>query len=125
MKEIVLLLVAWALIVVLLPLVCVYMLLKRVVHGNGRMIKVWAYKTARAIDVFGNSQASELFNDALIKEGGYKFGNKQETISSVLGKNERDRTLTWIGKIIRILIDVWNEDHCINNINEELTNTRK
>lgn len=125
MKEILLLVVAVVLLYLLLPIVCIYMLFKYLGGGNGRMVKTWACKTARSIDVFANVEAQELFNDVLIKNGGYKFGNKLETISSVLGKNQRDGTLTRVGKGLRILLDKIEEDHCLKSINDELTNTTK
>ena len=125
MKEIILLLTAVILLFLLLPIVCVYMFLKYLVSGNGRMITVWACKTARSIDVFANVEASELFNDVLIKKGGYKFGNRQETISSVVGKNQRDNTLTKTGRGSRYILDKIDKNHCIDSINDELTNTTK
>ena len=81
MKEMLLLFVAISLLYLLLPIVIVYMIFKYLSGGNGRMVKTWACKTARSIDVFANVEAQELFNDILIKTGGYKFGNKLETIS--------------------------------------------
>ena len=125
MKEILLLVVAVVLLYLLLPIVCIYMLFKYLGGGNGRMVKTWACKTARSIDVFANVEAQELFNDVLIKNGGYKFGNKLETISSVLGKNQRDGTLTRVGNGLRILLDKIEDDHCLKSINDELTNTTK
>ena len=125
MKEIILLLLAVILLFLLLPIVCVYMFLKYLVSGNGRMITVWACKTARSIDVFANVEASELFNDVLIKKGGYKFGNRLETISSVIGKNQRNNTLTAIGRGLRYILDKIDKDHCLESINDELTNTTK
>ena len=125
MKEIILLLTAVILLFLLLPIVCVYMFLKYLVSGNGRMITVWACNTARSIDVFANVEASELFNDVLIKKGGYKFGNRQETISSVVGKNQRDNTLTKTGRGLRYILDKIDKNHCIDSINDELTNTTK
>ena len=89
------------------------------------MIKTWACKTARSIDVFANVEAQELFNDTLIKKGGYKFGNRQETISSVMGKNQRTNTLTKAGKTLRIILDFIDKDHCKNSINDALSNTTK
>ncbi len=86
---------------------------------------MWSRRVAMSLDVFANVHASEIFNDILIKKGGYKFGNKQETISSVMGKNQRDGTLTIIGKGLRIILDVIEYGHCILSINDELTNTRK
>ena len=89
------------------------------------MIKTWACKTARSIDVFANVEAQELFNDTLIQKGGYKFGNRQETISSVMGKNQRTNTLTRAGKTLRVILDFIDEDHCKNSINDDLSNTTK
>tara|TARA_R110000868_G_scaffold124371_3_gene328841 strand:- start:2831 stop:3208 length:378 start_codon:yes stop_codon:yes gene_type:complete len=125
MKELVLLLVALVLLYLLLPIVIVYMILKYLCGGSGRIVKTWARKTARSIDVFANVEAQELFNDILITVGGYKFGNKFETISSVLGKNQRDGTLTKVGTGLRILLDLIEKNHCLLSINDELTNTTK
>tara|TARA_Y100000310_G_C20661316_1_gene804969 strand:+ start:873 stop:1250 length:378 start_codon:yes stop_codon:yes gene_type:complete len=125
MKEIIILVVSLIMLIIILPIVCVYMVLKRLINGNGKMIKVWSWKVSRAIDVFANIHGSEIFNDLLIKKGGYKFGNPQETISSVLGKNQVEETLTILGNIIRAMLDIIEYGHCILSINNELTNTRK
>ena len=125
MTEILLLLIAFVLLIILLPIVILYMFLKYLLTGKKRMITVWACKTARSIDVFANVEASELFNDTLIKSGGYKFGNKQETISSVLGKNQLRNTLTRVGNSLRIILDLIEPGHCLLSINDNLTNTTK
>jgi hypothetical protein len=125
MKEIIILVVSLIMLIIILPIVCVYMVLKRLINGNGKMIKVWSWKVSRAIDVFANIHGSEIFNDLLIKKGGYKFGNPKETISSVLGKNQVEETLTILGNIIRAMLDIIEYGHCILSINNELTNTRK
>lgn len=125
MKEIIILVVSLIMLIIILPIVCVYMVLKRLINGNGKMIKVWSWKVSRAIDVFANIHGSEIFNDLLIKKGGYKFGNPKETISSVLGKNQVEETLTILGNIIRAVLDIIEYGHCILSINNELTNTRK
>tara|TARA_R110002012_G_scaffold315144_3_gene528566 strand:- start:256 stop:636 length:381 start_codon:yes stop_codon:yes gene_type:complete len=125
MTEILLLLIAFILLIILLPVVIIYMLLKYLLTGKKRMITVWACRTARSIDVFANVEASELFNDILIKSGGYKFGNKQETISSVLGKNQVLKTLTKVGNGLRIILDWIEPNHCLLSINDDLTNTTK
>ncbi len=75
---------------------------------------------ALAIDRFGNSQYRSLFNTWFVKENGYKHGNINETISSVLGKNQRDKTLTITGKILTKILDTIDENHCINSINENV-----
>jgi len=125
MKEILILVFSMLLLIIILPIISVYMVLKRLINGNGKMISVWCWRVSMAIDVFANIHGSEIFNDILIKKGGYKFGNPQETISSVIGKNQRDETLTIIGNTLRVLLDAINYGHCITSINNELTNTRK
>jgi len=125
MKEIIILVVALLMLIIILPIVSVYMGIKYVINGNIKMIKVWSWKVSRAIDVFANIHGSEIFNDLLIKKGGYKFGNPKETISSVLGKNQVEETLTILGNIIRAMLDIIEYGHCILSINNELTNTRK
>ena len=75
---------------------------------------------ALAIDRFGNSQYRSLFNTWFVKEKGYKHGNINETISSVLGKNQRDDTLTKFGMLITKIIDRMDENHCKKSINENM-----
>lgn len=78
------------------------------------------YYRAYAIgsDRFGNYTYRSLFNAVLIKEDGYKFGNFAETISSVLGKNQRSDTLTKTGKILVKILDTIDKDHCKKSILE-------
>ena len=73
---------------------------------------------ALAVDVFGNISAREIFNDVLIKECGYKFGKPGETISSVLGKNYRDKTLTKAGMVLRNILHKIDPNHSINSIKD-------
>ena len=75
---------------------------------------------AVAIDRFGNYQYRSLFNALFVKENGYKHGNINETISSVLGKNQRDETLTKFGMLITKILDRMDENHCKESINENV-----
>ena len=77
---------------------------------------------AIAIDRFGNSQYRSLFNAWFIKEKGYQHGNINETISSVLGKNQRDETLTKFGMLITKILGRMDENHCLKSINENINN---
>lgn len=70
------------------------------------------------LDRFGNYEFRTLFNLTLRKKEGYEFGNFEETISSVLGKNERDRTLSRTGKILVRILDAIDKDHCKKSIKE-------
>lgn len=70
------------------------------------------------VDRFGNHQFRTLFNAILRKPHGYKFGDFRETISSVLGKNQRDNTLSRLGKLLVWILDKIDPDHCLKSIKE-------
>ena len=55
-------------------------------------------ETAIDIDRFGNRNFRTLLNLTLQKNG-YLFGDDRETISSALGKNQRDSDLIYINSI--------------------------
>ena len=74
------------------------------------------YKLAVAIDQLGNVAMSRIFNDILIYSGGDKFGWEDETISSVLGKNQKKGTLKPLGKALVWILDKLDEDHSIKSI---------
>lgn len=70
------------------------------------------------LDKFGNREFRTLFNKTLINDKGYRFGNINETISSVLGKNQLTGTLTNIGKILVWILDKIENDHSLKSINK-------
>lgn len=74
--------------------------------------------TAVNIDKFGNREFRTLWNKTLRKDNGYKFGNVLETISSALGKNERDKTLSNFGKCLVWLLNTIDKNHCKKSIVE-------
>lgn len=58
----------------------------------------------------------DLFNQLLICKGGYKFGNRDETISSVLGKNVELNTLSKLGQLLNSILDFIEAGHSLNSI---------
>jgi len=103
-----------------------------------QLIDSRAFNKAYNVDVFGNYQFCDLWNWALIKKGGYKFGKLGETISSALGKNIKRKTLTLAGKALCFIIDFidvsqWKNGlkgkgfHCVNSImtHEQIQNFYK
>ncbi len=74
-------------------------------------------QTAMDIDRFANRNFRTLWNYALQKNG-YEFGDVRETISSALGKNKQNNTLTRTGKILCAVLDFFDKNHCINSIIE-------
>ena len=75
-------------------------------------------ETATDIDKFGNRNFRTFLNATMRVRNGYNFGNVNETISSALGKNQRDKTLSWFGKFIAFVLDKIDKDHCKKSINE-------
>ena len=72
---------------------------------------------AIATDQYGNGLSKYLFNILLIKKTAeHKFGNIDETISSVIGKNKVAGTLTVLGEIVDIILDSLDPNHSIKSI---------
>ena len=75
-------------------------------------------QSALNLDKYGNREFRAFFNLYFRTENGYLFGNERETISSALGKNERDGTLSKIGKVMVMILDKLDKNHCKNSIFE-------
>lgn len=72
----------------------------------------WQHTLAISEDQYGNVLGQHLFNDVLItKYSKDKFGNPDETISSVLGKNKKAGTLTRLGKILSAILNWFDPNH--------------
>ena len=77
----------------------------------------YLYNTARGIDQLGNVVCGRLFNLTLIQKVSiHKFGNEDETISSVIGKNKLANTLTVSGRLLDKLLDTIDKNHSIKAI---------
>lgn len=74
--------------------------------------------SATNLDRFANYEFRTLFNLTLRKKNGYEFGNFEETISSALGKNQRDSTLSTTGKCLAWLLNRLDKEHCRKSIKE-------
>jgi len=70
------------------------------------------------LDKFVNREFRTLFNKTLINNKGYRFGNINETISSVLGKNQLTGTLTSLGKALVWILDKIENDHSLKSIDK-------
>ncbi len=74
------------------------------------------FTDALELDIYGNYAYRATWN-YLFQKNGYLFGKKKETISSALGKNQRDATLTNVGKIMCWILDTLDNEHCKKSIN--------
>lgn len=71
---------------------------------------------ALSLDQLGNVLCQHLFNLTLIKRGGYRFGNVDETISSVVGKNYIAGTLTKTGMVLASVLNRVDKNHVVKSI---------
>ena len=76
--------------------------------------------SALNLDRYANRELRTLWNTTLRKPVGYEFGHRDETISSVLGKNKRDNTLSKAGICLAYILDKLDNNHCINSIDDTI-----
>lgn len=72
--------------------------------------------TARNLDIFACGEFKALWNTILIKSDGYKFGVSGETMSSVLGKNQKYNKLKSKGWWVVKQLDKIEKNHCLISI---------
>ena len=77
-------------------------------HALGELILLLAV----LVDVTGNVILQVPCNRILIKDDGYKFGSRFDTISYVLGHNQVHEKLTKTGSKLCNLLDKFEADHC-------------
>lgn len=104
------------LMVVTGPLGFVFGIFHQLFTKGFRGVGEFALKMAVSVDQLGNVIMQHLFNLLWVKKGGYLFGNRDETISSALGKNKQLDTLTSFGKLIDKILDTIDPNHTLNSI---------
>ncbi len=109
-------LISIVLIILTGPLGLIYGFFQQLFTKGLTGIGEFALKIAISIDQLGNVIMQHLFNVLWIKKGGYPFGNRDETISSALGKNKQLDTLTGFGKFIDRILDTIDPNHSLNSI---------
>lgn len=102
---------------ILTPVTYVYSLIESISKGE---FSKYSKELAIAKDKYGNCFCQYLFNRFLIRDWGYKFGNANETVSSVLGKNYRDKTLSKLGYFVGIVLNFIEKDHIQKSIDEDV-----
>lgn len=98
------------------PLGFIYGLLYSFFTKGFAGLGAYTLKIAISIDQLGNVMMQYLLNLLWIKKEGYRFGNRDETISSALGRNKKGDTLTGLGRTIDRLLDTLDLDHSLNSI---------
>lgn len=118
LKSLLLFSIAIVLLVTTAPFGFVYTLVRQIVLLKIRWLTIYFVEVAIALDAAGNVMMQHLLNDMLLikKEPTYYFGNKKETISSVLGKNELTNTLSIMGKVLNAFLNLIDNGHALNSI---------
>ena len=98
------------------PLGFIYGILYSLFKSGFSGLGEYFLKIAVSVDQLGNVIMQYLLNTLWIKPGGYQFGNRDETISSALGKNKRLGTLTAFGRLIDAILDKIDPNHSLNSI---------
>jgi len=94
------------------------MWIKRKKRSFIKVLSGYFLDEAVSIDIHANRSIRALWNTTMRKSSGYHFGREGETISSALGKNQRDKTLSFMGKLLAGLLDFLDKDHCKKSIKE-------
>lgn len=90
----------------------IYTFIKKGSQGVGE----YALKMAISIDQLGNVSMQHLLNKLWLKENAYRFGNRDETISSALGRNKNLNLLNGFGRSVDRMLDYLDPKHSLNSI---------
>mgnify|MGYP003339481315 FL=1 len=117
-KSFLLFLIAFVLLVSTAPIGFLYALLRNLFFGGIKKLNIFFLDAAIAIDNTGNVMMQYLLNDLLLikHKDSYYFGNKKETISSVIGKNSLTHTLSPLGKALNAFLNWLDKNHSLNSI---------
>ena len=110
--------IAFVLLVTTTPIGFVYALLRQLFVGKIKTLQIYFIEVALALDNAGNVIMQHILNDTLLVKNTntYQFGNKKETISSVIGKNHLTNTLSPLGKALNSFLNFIDKDHSMNSI---------
>jgi len=79
----------------------------------------YLWRLATSIDQTLNACLLFILNDLMRFPKGINYGNIDETISGVTGKNQLRNTLTWFGKGINWFLSKLEKDHSVKSIEED------
>lgn len=104
------------------PIGFLYAVIRQSMVKRVHSLSVYFLELALALDNAGNVLMQHVLNDALLikNENTYLFGNKMETISSVIGKNLVTHTLSQVGLLLNNFLHWIDKDHSLNSINYEV-----
>lgn len=118
LKSFLLFLIALILLVTTTPIGFVYTLVRHILVARVKSLSNYFVEVAIALDIAGNVMMQHVLNDGLLIKNAdtYYFGNKKETISSVIGKNSITGTLNGAGKTLNAFLNLIDKNHAYNSI---------
>ena len=121
-KSLLLFCIAFVLFITTAPIGFLYAVIRQSMVKRVHSLSVYFLELALALDNAGNVLMQHLLNDALLikNQNTYLFGNKMETISSVIGKNLVTQTLSSTGLLLNTFLHWIDKDHSLNSINYEV-----
>ena len=104
------------------PFGFLYAVIRQTFTKSVNSLSVYFLELALALDNAGNVLMQHVLNDLILikNDKTYLFGNKMETISSVIGKNLVTHTLSPMGLALNAFLHWIDKDHSLNSINYEL-----
>lgn len=119
--SLILLLTAIIIYFIVMPCAILHIIIKIIFTKQySKLIEIFTYifnTHALGIDQIGNGAFHIFFNDVFIKDKTiHPFGNIDETISSVLGRNKLINNLRIEGKILDFILSIIEKDHSIKSI---------
>jgi hypothetical protein len=106
------------------PIGFIFALLQKLFTRKIQSLRDYLLEVALVLDQAGNVIMQHFLNAALLKKSPntYLFGNKNETISSVIGKNSLTGSLTSMGQLLNGFLNAIDKNHTLNSIEENIKN---
>jgi 8-oxo-dGTP diphosphatase len=110
--------VALLLVITTAPIGFLYAIIRQAFSSKSKSLNVYFIEVALVLDEVGNVMMQHFLNDTLLITSPvtYYFGNKSETISSVIGKNSLTNTLSPLGRALNSFLNFLDKDHSLNSI---------
>jgi len=118
LKSILLFLIALLLLTTTAPIGFIYTIIRQLIVNKVKTLSLYFTEIALVLDEAGNVIMQHILNDFLLikKRDTYYFGNKKETISSVIGKNYMTETLSPLGLALNSFLNFIDKGHSLNSI---------
>ena len=111
----ILFLLAFTLVVLITPLGLLFTLFR----FDLKRLNDYYMNLAISLDQFGNVAMGSFFNSILTTDNRpHLFGDPDETISSVLGKNKLNNSLSTLGNTLDSILNSLDDNHSINSIED-------